>query len=539
MEQQFASGSTKVLRSGKIVFNDRRSVVDCTVRSLSDREASLTVESSIGLPRTFDLLIQGESMSRPCVVSWQTSNRVAVEFFAPQPNRAASEPTQAGAKPRAGSSPATLVRANLVTLRTSLDEVDFGIVLLDSDLHATFVNRAFRKLWQLSDGDCACHPAFIDLMRRGQTALARSASSEEFECRLDETIARTKAGDDTPLDLRLPNGEVLRFQCVKLPCGGRMLSYSPITDIVRHCDELEVVRNAVDNLEQGIVLIDGDLYVRFANKKARSYWGLTPEHCDGRMTVANYIAHVQKAGLYGVPKEALDDYVVKRVTMIKTGDQTPIDIPVPDGRTIRAQCTALIGGGRMITYTDVTDLVQKAEQQEQLATTDVLTGLHNRRNFMRLAALEWDRFQRYQSDFSLLFFDIDNFKAINDRLGHEAGDLAIMRVGEVCNREKRISDIVARMGGDEFVVLLPGTDMAAALLHAKRVLEAIGSQSFTFDGICINLTISVGIACTGPEVASLHQLLKVADARLYQAKKAGRNRIVCADQSEPQRPCAS
>ncbi len=536
MEQQFDTGSASVGRTGKIIFNDRRSVVNCTVRSLSDREATLAVESTLGLPRTFDLLLLGEPASRPCVVSWQTSNRVAVEFWAPWPGRR-SELGQAESGPGAekplpqGSSPATL--------RASLDEVDFGIVLLDSDLHATFVNRAFHKLWQLSEVDCTCRPAFIDLMRHGQAALGRSVSSEAFENHVETTVARTKAGDGTPVDLRLPNREVLRFQCVVLPCGGRMLSYTRVTDIIRHCDELEVLRNAVDNLEQGIVLIDEAFYVRFANKKARGYWGLKPEHLQGRLTVADYIAHVQSAGLYGVPKEALEDYVIKRVTMIKTGDPAPIDIPVPNGRTIRAQCTALIGGGRMITYTDVTDLVQKAELQEQLATTDVLTGLHNRRNFMRLATAEWDRFQRYQNGFSLLFFDIDNFKAINDRLGHEAGDLAIMRVAEVCNREKRTSDIVARMGGDEFVILLPETDTEAALAHAKRVLKAISSERFTFDGICINLTISVGIARVEPEVASLTQLLKIADARLYQAKKAGRNCIVCTDEREPQSPEAS
>src|SRR4029078_6925945 len=105
------------------------------------------------------------------------------------------------------------------------------IVLLDSDLHATFVNRAFRKLWQLSEVDCSCHPAFIDLMHHGQMALARSVSSEEFATHAQTPVPRTKAGDATPVDLRLPDGEVLRF-------GGRMLSYTRITDIVQERDDL-------------------------------------------------------------------------------------------------------------------------------------------------------------------------------------------------------------------------------------------------------------------------------------------------------------
>jgi PAS domain-containing protein len=136
-----------------------------------------------------------------------------------------------------------------------------------------------------------------------------------------------------------------------------MLNYTRVTDMVRRSDELQVLRNAIDNVEEGIVLIDETLVVQFVNKKARDYWGLTPELCQSKPTVVDYITHVRRTGLYGVPDDALADYVIKRVTMIKVGDQTPFDIPVKGGRTIRAQCTALAGGGRMLTYTEVTDLI--------------------------------------------------------------------------------------------------------------------------------------------------------------------------------------
>jgi diguanylate cyclase (GGDEF)-like protein len=179
----------------------------------------------------------------------------------------------------------------------------------------------------------------------------------------------------------------------------------------------------------------------------------------------------------------------------------------------------------MLTYTEVTDLVDRAEQQELLATTDVLTGLYNRRQFLRVAEAEWDRFVRYQRQFSLLYFDIDNFKAINDRLGHDAGDRAIMRIAEVCNRERRASDIVARMGGDEFVVLLPETDQGAALLFAERLRDAVGSTPLDADGISIDLTISIGVAHAELGLGGMKELLKLADAQLYRAKKDGRNCI--------------
>jgi diguanylate cyclase (GGDEF)-like protein len=433
---------------------------------------------------------------------------------------------------RAGEAVTTIAHIDSTALRVLLDGADFGVVLLDSEKRVTFVNGAFRKLWHFCDADCESGLSFLDLMGNAQEVLGRAVTSTAFQEHTYATVARVQSGDSTPVDLRLPDGEVLRFQCVVLPCSGRMLSYTRVTDIVRYADELEVLRHAIDNVEQGVVLIDETLLVQFVNKKARSYWGLTPEQCHNRLTLAEYITHVRNAGLYSVPDQALDHYVVKRLMMIKLGDQTPIDIPVQGGRTIRAQCTPLIGGGRMLTYTDITDLVQRAEQQELLATTDVLTGLNNRRHFLVLADAEWDRFRRYQSDFSVLFLDIDNFKAINDRLGHEAGDRAIMRVAEFCDRERRGSDIVARMGGDEFVFLLPETDRAAAIAFAERLHRAIGREPVDVDGVCINVTVSIGIAHTQDGASHVTQLLKVADARLYRAKAAGRNCIAWLDGGE-------
>jgi len=288
-------------------------------------------------------------------------------------------------------------------------------------------------------------------------------------------------------------------------------------------EELEVLRNAIDSVEQGIVLINDGQLVQFVNKKARGIWGLSSEQCRGRLSVVDYIGHVRSAGLYDVPNDEIEAYVAKRVSLIKVGDPTPIDIPVSDGRTIRAQCTALTGGGRMLTYTDVTDLVQRAKQQEVLATTDVLTGIHNRRHFVRLAEAAWTRSRRHEHDLSLLYIDIDNFKAINDALGHDAGDQAIIRVAQVCQALKSSTDIAGRMGGDEFVVLMPGSGILAALSFAERLRSAVGRERFSFDGMRAHLTLSIGIAQAAVGLNCVTELLRVADARLLQAKRAGRN----------------
>lgn len=527
MEQQCAA--ERLLRGGKIIFDDGRSVIDCTVSSLTGQEATLAVDAAIELPRAFDLLINGESKSRPCIVRGQSENVMAVLFWSASLNGSSQSPRPPlhGAMPVPPQRPDRL-HGSLASLRSSLDEVDFGVVLLDAELRARFINRAFQRLWGLAADAADTRPAFVELLR----ACAHRSDTEPgaSSVTIEATLARVRSGDSTPAELRLPGGEVLRFQCFALPCGGRMLSYTPVTDIVRRTDELQVLRDAIDSVEQGIVLLNDELVVQFANKKARSFWRLTPEQCEGRLTLVDYIAHVRAAGLYGVPSDALDDYVIKRVTMIKSGDPTPFDIPVVDGRTIRAQCTALSGGGRMLTYTDVTDLIDRAAQQERLATTDVLTGLCNRRQFLKFAEAEWDRFVRYQRPFSVLYVDIDNFKAINDRFGHDAGDRALTEVARVCNREKRAPDVVARIGGDEIVVLLPETDEVPANHLAERLRKGINDAALDVDGMPVALTVSIGVASAAPCMSCLEELLKLADRRLYRAKSRGRNCIApCED----------
>ena len=134
-------------------------------------------------------------------------------------------------------------------------------------------------------------------------------------------------------------------------------------------------------------------------------------------------------------------------------------------------------GGRMLTYCDVTDLVRNARQMEELATIDSMTGLSNRRHFLALAAAEWSRFQRYYRPLSVLMIDVDHFKSVNDRYGHAVGDQALIAVANACLEGKRSSDIVGRIGGEEFAMLLPETDLYQARIVADRICKAVAAST--------------------------------------------------------------
>jgi PAS domain-containing protein len=122
-------------------------------------------------------------------------------------------------------------------LRAALDQVDIGIVLLDSDTRAEFINRAFRDYFSLSDAKADSKPPFIALMYHGRDTGAYELQEDELSAFIAERTEMMRAGDSTPIDINLANGKVLRFSCTALPDGGRMLSYTPVTDLVRHTDD--------------------------------------------------------------------------------------------------------------------------------------------------------------------------------------------------------------------------------------------------------------------------------------------------------------
>ena len=167
-----------------------------------------------------------------------------------------------------------------------------------------------------------------------------------------------------------------------------------------------------------------------------------------------------------------------------------------------------------------------ASRNWEIAVTDELSGLSARRYFETRLAEEWARHRRYRSPVSVALFDLDHFKAINDSLGHGAGDLAIRRFGELLRAAVRSSDLPCRYGGEEFAVLFPETSARAAFAVAERVRKALEREPFSSDGKTFRVTVSAGIADTADlEEDERHQLLFRADQALYAGKDEGRNRV--------------
>jgi len=174
---------------------------------------------------------------------------------------------------------------------------------------------------------------------------------------------------------------------------------------------------------------------------------------------------------------------------------------------------------------DVSHNRKTEEELLRLAATDPLTGCFNRREFTAIAEREALRANRYHHPLSILMLDLDYFKRLNDTYGHAAGDKALQRFTMICTNALRNVDIFGRWGGEEFVALLPETDLQGATVIAERLRKLTNDNILTFNDHKINFTVSIGIAEFKDGETSVDAALGRADSAVYDAKKAGRNRI--------------
>ncbi len=165
------------------------------------------------------------------------------------------------------------------------------------------------------------------------------------------------------------------------------------------------------------------------------------------------------------------------------------------------------------------------DENRRLATYDQLTGLMTRNAFIGSAESYTELAKRKQSEFALLFIDIDDFKQINDNHDHSVGDQLLTKIGEVLLAIKRDSDLAGRYGGDEFVLLLPETNRAGAQSFADKIHAIISHLSIYADGVTLTTAVSIGISVARPaqEQKTLAELIRQSDLALYQAKKIGKN----------------
>ena len=163
---------------------------------------------------------------------------------------------------------------------------------------------------------------------------------------------------------------------------------------------------------------------------------------------------------------------------------------------------------------------------EPLATTDQLTGLYNRHYFTSELVKQINTWRRHQQSLTIIILDIDYFKKVNDTYGHLAGDYALKSLAKICKNQLRDIDTLARIGGEEFAILLPTTSVNGGMQIAERIRKVTEDYDYEYEGNTFHMTVSLGIAELTDETWSITEFIGAADDMLYKAKHAGRNRCV-------------
>ena len=166
------------------------------------------------------------------------------------------------------------------------------------------------------------------------------------------------------------------------------------------------------------------------------------------------------------------------------------------------------------------------EEIYKMTIVDALTGAHNKRYFLEFLEREIARCARYRRPLSLLMFDIDHFKAINDKHGHLTGDYVLREMSRRLLGRVRREELLARYGGEEFAAVLPETDLAGARTFGEQVRRLVADTPFEYEGDKFPVTVSVGVACVEGEDIDVTSFIKTADDHLYRAKREGRNRVI-------------
>ncbi|AYC32055.1 diguanylate cyclase [Pseudomonas cavernae] len=273
-------------------------------------------------------------------------------------------------------------------------------------------------------------------------------------------------------------------------------------------------------------LPDGRSFFTYASAGSRDIYGLTPEQLAGSAEALQAIIHPDDLPLYLASLDASASGL--------TPWHLEYRVQLPARGTSWRQgdaCPRRLEDGSVLWHGFITDVTERKQIEAELqvfATTDFLTQLSNRRHFMQQLEAELARVQRSAGHCAtILMFDLDHFKAINDRWGHSVGDQALRHFAAILCTQLRKTDAAGRMGGEEFAVVLSDADIDEAMTFARRIQGELAEAPVLHGDERIPLATSVGIVAINPNDASAESALSRSDMALYRAKRGGRNRIEC------------
>jgi diguanylate cyclase (GGDEF)-like protein/PAS domain S-box-containing protein len=400
----------------------------------------------------------------------------------------------------------------------ALENMAHGLALYDRDLRLLVCNRRYYEMYGLSRADVKPGATLRELVDRvvqlGHHGNATSASI------YDEARARMIEG--VPLFRRMADGRMIVCRYQQLSDGGWLTTNDDITDRENAAQELREQNlrfdAALENMVQGLCMIDQDEKIIVCNQRFLDIYGHSPEVAKPGASMRDVLRDAFARGVMAqVTPEQLEQEFSERLTHeLSTSHRQ-----MTDGRTIMITRRRMTHGGWVATYEDITERRKAEERIAHMARHDALTDLPNRVLFRERMDEGLTQVRTHGDTMAVLCLDLDNFKSVNDTLGHPIGDKLLMIVAQRLAKVVGEDETIARLGGDEFAVLQIAPQPQAAEALARRIVVAI-SEPISIDGHEINNAVSIGIAVTPTDSVEADQLMKCADLALYRAKSDGR-----------------
>lgn len=301
-------------------------------------------------------------------------------------------------------------------------------------------------------------------------------------------------------------------------------------------DDFELQRSLIKAINEaspeGILVVDENGIIISHNHQFVEIWRIPSDRLRGR----------EPDTAIGADDDPILSTVLERVTDTETflarvrelydnpNLNDHCEIGLKDGRTLERHSTALFNDdglylGRVWFFRDITSQKQTEATLRDLAHHDSLTGVANRRYFFERANQEFSRTRRQPTPLSIAELDVDYFKQINDRYGHAVGDEVLKSLCAISQRLLRETDIFARIGGEEFAMLLPDTNLDGAMRLAERLRRAIADNKISLSSGEFSCTVSIGVAMLNSSDTCIEDCLMRADSAMYRAKQNGRNRV--------------
>lgn len=346
--------------------------------------------------------------------------------------------------------------------------------------------------------------------------------------------AQFKSDYNLPLTIK---GRMVVLSLVTIPEDTHLTIIAIFQDITdRKETETQLARtlaefNAIiESVDYGVLFMDANLKARIVNKAFRQMWNVPKSLVDSHPTLRELINFNRHDGLYDIPEEDFDAFIDSREEMVRQGDIKPVEILRKDGRSLQYQCVSLPDGGRMLTYFDITELknveaalAKSLKKVKKLANHDPLTNLPNLRLARERLTTTLSLAKRKKWKVAIMFLDLDGFKKVNDSFGHDTGDKLLKMVAVRLTESLRETDTVARIGGDEFLIIQTevreNKDVAAV---AQKIVTNM-AKPFALLGNTVEIGVSIGISLYPDHGKDGGHLLKNADNAMYMTKEGGKN----------------